>query len=236
MSDDQVSLPPAVTADEWQRALAELRVHEKALTRQGDAVAAMRRRLPMVAIDKPYRLQGADGPVDLLELFDGRSQLIVYHFMFGAEATEGCPGCSWVLDAMSHSAHLNARDISLVLVSRAPVEILHAYRKRMGWDKPWYSSGGTDFNDDMGVTVDGEEWHGLSVFVRDGDAIYRTYFTGDRGVEHLGSHWTFLDLTPFGRQEDWEDTPPGRPQRPAYEWTRRHDEYPESGLSPDRRP
>lgn len=127
---------------------------------------------------------------------------------------------------MSHPAHLNARDTSLAIVSRAPLDKLHRYRDRMGWSLPWYSSSGTDFNDDMGVTVDGEEWHGVSVFLRDHDDLHRTYFTGDRGVEHLGSHWTYLDLTPLGRQETWENSPPGWPQSEPYTWQRRHDDYP----------
>lgn len=224
------ALPRIASATQWREQLEALLVEEKALTRRHDALSAKRRRLPMVRIDTDYRLTGADGTatseVGLLDLFDGRRQLIVYHFMFGADWDEGCEGCSWVVDAMSHSAHLNARDTSLVLVSQAPVEVLHRYRDRMGWDKPWYSSAGSDFNNDMGVTVDGEEWHGLSVFLRDGDDVYRTYFTGDRGVEHLGSHWTYLDLTPFGRQESWEDSPSGRPQSDAYGWVRRHDDYP----------
>ncbi len=222
------ALPPVVSSQRWQQELDALRVEEKALTRRLDALAAKRRRLPMVRIEKGYTLQGAEGPVDLLDLFDGRRQLIVYHFMFGEDAEAGCPGCSWLVDAMSHPAHLNVRDVSLAIVSRAIVGKLHAYRTRMGWSLPWFSSSGTDFNDDMGVTVDGEEWHGLSVFLRQGSEIYRTYFTGDRGVEHLGSHWTYLDLTPFGRQEAWEDSPEGWPQSPTYSWESRHDEY-ESG-------
>jgi predicted dithiol-disulfide oxidoreductase (DUF899 family) len=113
----------------------------------------------------------------------------------------------------------------LVLVSRAPVEQIEPYRKRMGWDIPWFSSAGNDFNVDFGVTTDEGETFGLSVFVRDGDRVFRSYFTDGRGVEALGSVWTFLDLTALGRQEDWEDTPEGRPQGPRYEWWRRHDEY-----------
>ncbi|MGI9598330.1 MAG: DUF899 domain-containing protein [Acidimicrobiales bacterium] len=232
MSDDRGPLPEVVSAARWRSRLDDLLAEEKALTRRHDALNAKRRRLPMVEIEKDYRLTGAGDrgsetyQTGLLDLFDGRRQLIVYHFMFGADAEEGCPGCSWVVDAMSHSAHLNARDTSLVLVSRAPVDVLHRYRSRMGWDKPWYSSAGTDFNVDMGVTVDGEEWHGVSVFLRDEQHVYRTYFTGDRGVEHLGSHWTYLDLTPFGRQEHWEDSPPGWPRTESYDWVRRHDDYP----------
>lgn len=219
-------LPEVVEKAEWQTALAEVTAAEKALTRQGDAVSAMRRRLPMVAVAADYEFGGQDGARTLLELFDGRQQLIVYHFMFGPDWDEGCSGCSWVVDAMSHPAHLEARDTSIVAVSRAPLATLMAYRDRMGWsDLSWYSSLGSTFNEEMGVTIDGEEDHGASVFLRNGDEIYRTYFTGDRGVEHLGSHWTYLDLTPFGRQETWEDSPPGRPRSETYSQQQRHDEY-----------
>jgi predicted dithiol-disulfide oxidoreductase (DUF899 family) len=225
MTEPRQALPRIVSAEDWQRALDALVVEEKAVTKRIDALSAARRRLPMVKIDKKYRLLGSDGDTNLLDLFDGRRQLIVYHFMFAADATEGCPGCSWLVDAMTHPAHLHARNTSLVLMSRATLDKLHGYRDRMGWSLPWYSSSDSDFNTDMGVTVDGEEWHGVSVFLRDGTDVYRTYFTGDRGVEHLGSHWTYLDLTPFGRQETWEDSPPGWPQTETYTWQRRHDDY-----------
>lgn len=225
MEDIDPGLPQVVSAEEWRRALDEQIAREKAHTRLGDELSARRRRLPMVRIEADYRFDGPGGEVTLLDLFAGRPQLIVYHFMFGPDADEGCPGCSWVADAMTHPAHLHARDTSMVAVSRAPLPKLAAYRERMGWSLDWYSSFGSAFNVDMGVTVDGEEWHGVSVFLRDGDAIHRTYFTGDRGVEHLGSHWTYLDLTPFGRQETWEDSPEGRPQTEPYGWQRRHDDY-----------
>ena len=218
-------MPAVVSADEWKRQLLEFREQEKAITRQIDALNAQRRRLPMTAVTSNYVFEGADGQHTLLDLFDDRKQLIIYHFMCGPDWDEGCVGCSWVTDAMSHPAHLHARDTSFALVSRSEVSKLHAYRDRMGWDLPWYSSLGTSFNEDMGATVDGEENHGASAFLRDGDTIYRTYMTEDRGVEHLGSHWTYLDLTAYGRQEVWEDSPAGWPQDPAYEWHRRHDEY-----------
>jgi len=202
-------MPNVVSAEEWHRQSVAFREEEKQLTRQLDALNAKRRRLPMTRVRANYTFAGLDGTRPLLDLFDGRSQLIVYHFMFGPDWTEGCNGCSWVVDAMSHPAHLHARDISLVLSSRSSLENLLTYRDRMGWDLPWCSSLGTSFNDDMGATIDGDENHGASVFLRDGDDVYRTYFTEDRGVEHLGSHWTYLDLTPYGRQELWEDSPPG---------------------------
>jgi predicted dithiol-disulfide oxidoreductase (DUF899 family) len=134
----------------------------------------------------------------------------------------GCEGCTMFVDQIGHLAHLHARDTSFALVSRAPVANLEAYRARMGWDVPWFSSEGTSFNEDLGVGGG----FALSVLVRDGDEIFRTYVTSGRGVEALGSVWTFLDLTPLGRQETWEDTPPGRPQGDPYTWWRRHDEYP----------
>jgi predicted dithiol-disulfide oxidoreductase (DUF899 family) len=224
-----VNLPQVVSQDEWQAARDRLLVKEKQATRARDALAAERRRLPMVRIEKDYVFEGPEGNASLLDLFDGRRQLILYHFMFAPGVhgwpSAGCDGCSMVVDNIGHLAHLHARDTSLVLVSRAPLASIEAYRKRMGWTVPWYSSDSNDFNVDFGVTTDEDEIFGLSVFLRDGDSVFRTYFTSGRGVEALGSNWTFLDLTPFGRQEDWEDSPEGRPQSPRYEWWRRHDEY-----------
>jgi len=218
-------VPSVVTAAEWQAKLDALLVKEKELTRLHDALNAERRRLPMVRVEGDYVFEGEDGSTRLLDLFDGRRQLIVYHFMFAPDAGEGCPGCSWVVDAMSHPAHLHARDTSMVLVSRAPLDELTRYKARMGWQLPWYSAFESDFNYHMGATTDEGEEHGLSVFLRDEDTIYRTYYSGQRGVEHLGSHWTYLDLTPFGRQEAWEDSPEGWPQTEPYAWIRRHDDY-----------
>jgi predicted dithiol-disulfide oxidoreductase (DUF899 family) len=225
MSKNTQALPEIVSPQQWQAALADLLVKEKELTRARDALNAERRRLPMMKIAKEYVFTGEDGEKNLHELFEGRRQLIVYHFMFAPDWDAGCSGCSWVIDAMSHPAHLHARDTSLVLVSRAPLQKLQGYKTRMGWDLPWYSSYGSDFNVDMGATTDNGEKHGVSVFLRNGDAIYRTYYTGARGPEYLGSPWSYLDLTPFGRQENWEDSPPGWPQTEPYTWLRRHDEY-----------
>ena len=228
-------LPEVVSAEEWHAALEGLRAKEKQATRARDALAAERRRLPRVLIEKDYVLHGPSGEASLADLFDGRRQLLLYHFMFGPNQTEGCDGCSMVVDGVAHLAHLHARDTSFVLVSRAPLERLEAYRRRMGWEVPWYSSADSDFNVDFGVSPnqpqpdtyqDGEHF-GLSAFLRDGNDIYRTYFTEARGVEALGSVWTLLDVTPFGRQETWEDSPEGYPQTPPYEWWRRHDEYEE---------
>jgi predicted dithiol-disulfide oxidoreductase (DUF899 family) len=131
--------------------------------------------------------------------------------------------------SVGHLAHLHARDTSFALVSIAPISSIERYRSRMGWTIPWFSSAGTEFNRDFGVTTDEGEMFGLSVFLRDGDDVYRTYFTSGRGVEALGSVWTFLDLTPLGRQETWEESPDGWPQSAPYVWWRRHDEYEDQG-------
>jgi predicted dithiol-disulfide oxidoreductase (DUF899 family) len=229
-----VDLPPVASQGEWQAARDELLAKEKEATRARDALAAERRRLPRVLIDKPYVFEGPNGKASLLDLFEGRRQLLLYHFMFGPNQDQGCDGCSMFVDNLGHPAHLNTRDTTLALVSRAPLEKIERYRKRMGWDRPWYSSFDSDFNVDFGVSPetpqpdkyqDGETF-GLSVFIRDDeDKIYRTYFTRLRGVEAVGTNWTLLDLTPLGRQEDWEDSPEGYPQTPRYDWWRRHDEY-----------
>ena len=223
------ALPKIVSQAEWQAAHEGLLAKEKAATRSRDALAAERRRQPMVRIEKDYVFEGSDGKASLLDLFEGRRQLILYHFMFAPGVRgwpdAGCDGCSFFVDQIGHLSHLHARDTSFVLVSRAPIANIERYRKRMGWTVPWFSSAGSDFNTDFGVSSDAGETFGLSVFLRDGDNVYRTYFTSGRGVEALGSTWTFLDLTPFGRQEIWEDSPEGWPQTPPYEWWRRHDEY-----------
>jgi len=225
--------PQIVDRKEWEAALERLRAKEKELTRAHDALAAERRRLPWLRIEKDYFFEGRGGTARLVDLFDGRRQLLLYHFMFGPNQTQGCQGCSMVVDQVGHLAHLHARDTSYVLVSRAPIAVLEAYRGRMGWNIPWYSSFGTSFNPDFGrgpetpqpdQHQDGEMF-GLSAFLREGDTIYRTYFTTRRGVEALGSVWTLLDLTALGRQEEWEDAPEGTPQSPPYEWWRRHDDY-----------
>ncbi|WP_339489670.1 DUF899 domain-containing protein [Pseudomonas sp. EL_65y_Pfl2_R95] len=227
MSSPKQPLPLAVSLDEWQAALDNLLTKEKALTRARDALSAERRKLPMVKVESHYSFEGVTGAASLLDLFAGRRQLIVYHFMFAPDWDAGCSGCSWVADAMTHPAHLHARDTSLVMVSRAPLEKLNQYRERMGWGDaiPWYSSYDSAFNYDFDATTEAGEKHGVSVFLRDGDSIYRTYYTGARGVEYLGTLWSYLDLTPFGRQETWEKSPPGWLQTAPYAWNRRHDEY-----------
>jgi predicted dithiol-disulfide oxidoreductase (DUF899 family) len=228
-----LNLPPVVSPAEWQAAHEALLAKEKEATRTRDALAAERRRQPMVRIEKDYAFEGPDGTARLLDLFEGRRQLIVYHFMFGPTQDVGCDGCSMVVDQIGHLAHFHARDTSFALISRAPIAKIEPYKQRMGWTTPWYSSFDSDFNVDFGVSPDTPrpteyqdgETFGLSVFLRDGDQVFRTYFTSKRGVEALGSVWTFLDLTPLGRQETWEDSPEGRPQTAPYDWWRRHDEY-----------
>jgi predicted dithiol-disulfide oxidoreductase (DUF899 family) len=231
-----MNLPPVVSAGEWQAALDAVRAKEKEATHAHDALAAERRRLPRVHIEKDYVFDAASGKAKLLDLFEGRRQLLLYHFMFGPNQDVGCDGCSMFVDQIGHPAHLHARDTSFALVSRAPIDKIEAYRKRMGWTIPWYSSFESDFNVDFGVGPetpqkgvyqDGESF-GLSVFIRDGADVFRTYFTTHRGVEALGSVWSFLDLTPLGRQEEWEDSPGGYPQTKPYGWWRRHDEYGDS--------
>jgi predicted dithiol-disulfide oxidoreductase (DUF899 family) len=222
-----------VSQAEWEAARDELLAKEKEATRASDALAAERRRLPMVRIEKDYVFDGPGGKASLLDLFEGRRQLILYHFMFGPNQDAGCDGCSMFADHIGDLAHLHARDTSLVLVSRAPLAKIEPYKARMGWTVSWYSSFGSDFNVDFDVSPpepqpeqyqDGEAF-GLSVFLRDGDDVYRTYFTNGRGLEATENLWTFLDFTPLGRQETWEDSPDGYPQTPPYTWWRRHDEY-----------
>ena len=218
------ALPQIVSPEEWLKAREELLGKEKDLTRALDALAAERRRLPMVRIEKNYVFDGRRGKASLVDLFDGRRQLIVYHFMF-APGSNPCTGCSSFADNIGHLAHLRARDTSLVLVSRAPRAEIQPYQQRMGWTVPWFSSYGSDFNHDFGVTTEDGESFGLSVFLRDGETVYRTYFTTARGADRLRIDFNLLDLTPLGRQEEWEDSPVGWPQTPPYVWWRRHDEY-----------
>jgi len=165
---------------------AQCAAHQgKEATRARDTLNAERRRLPMVRIEKDYVFEGPSGKANLLDLFDGRRQLIIYHFMFDPEWDEGCPGCSFFVDNICHLAHLHARDTSLVLVSRAPLAKIKPFKKRMGWTVPWFSSFRSKFNYDFGVTTDEGETFGLSVFLRDGDRVFHTYFTDGRGVEAL---------------------------------------------------
>ena len=222
-------LPDVVSHAEWQTARDRLLLKEKAHTRAGDALAAERRRLPVVEITKRYLFDAENGKVDLRDLFEGRRQLVLYHFMFapgvGGWPTAGCEGCSWYADNVGNLSHLHARETSFCMVSRAPIARIGAYKKRMGWSMPWFSSHETDFNTDFAISTAAGEGSGTSVFLREGDRVFRSYFTTGRGDEKLGGFWAFLDLTPLGRQETWEDSPAGWPQSDPHEWLHRHDEY-----------
>jgi predicted dithiol-disulfide oxidoreductase (DUF899 family) len=227
-NETSIKFPKIVDHTEWQNARDALLVKEKAATQARDALAAERRRLPMVKIDKKYTFTGPTGKMSLLDLFEGRRQLILYHFMFAPNVKGwpdvGCVGCSMVTDQFGHIAHFHACDTSFCLVSLAPLHNIEKFKKRMGWPYPWYSSEGSDFNKDFGLTTDRYEKYGLSVFIHDDKHLYRTYFTNGRGVEGLNI-WTYLDLTPLGRQEDWQDSPAGGPRTKPSAWWRRHNEY-----------
>ena len=219
-----MNLPPVVSPQEWEAAREELLLKEKELTHARDTLAAARRRMPRMAVEKKYAFEGPSGPAGLLDLFEGRRQLIVYRFFFEPGARgwpeRGCLGCSFVADQVADLAHLNARDTTLVFVSRAPQEDIVRWKARMGWEIPWYTLT-DDFDADFGV----DEWHGTNAFLRDGDQVFRTYFVNNRGDEAMGSTWSYLDITALGRQEEWEDSPEGYPQTPPYKWWNLHDEY-----------
>ena len=224
-----MNTPPIVSPQEWEAARQDLLVKEKELTRARDALAARRRRMPWTAVEKDYRFDGPDGRASLVDLFEGRRQLIVYRFFFEPGVAGwpegGCPGCSFLADQVAHLAHLNARDTTLVHASRAPQAEIQGLKERMGWEHiPWYTIT-DDFDKDFGV----DEWHGHNAFIREGDRIFRTYFIHSRGAEHMGTTWSYLDLTALGRQEEWEDSPEGYPQTPPYKWWNYHDAYEGAG-------
>ena len=225
--------PKIVSRDEWDAALAEMLVKEKQLTHQRDALAADRRRMPWLAVEKNYIFDGPRGKVSLLDLFEGRRQLIVYRAFFEPGVygwpEHACRGCSLGADQVSHLSHLNVRDTTLAYASRAPQSDIERLKARMEWKMPWYTI--TDeFDKDFGV----DEWHGTNAILRDGDTIYRTYFINTRGDEAMGSVWSYLDMTALGRQEIWEDSPAGYPQTKPYQWWNWHDQY-EAGAAPDQR-
>jgi predicted dithiol-disulfide oxidoreductase (DUF899 family) len=228
--------------EEWLAARIELLAAEKELTRRSDELARKRRELPWVSVEKEYVFETGEGTKTLTELFDGHSQLLVYHFMFGPSVEgwpeAGCPGCSYTADSLDRAVvHLPHRDVTFVAVSRAPVERIHAYRRRMGWSFPWVSYGDSDFNLDFAVfTEEGRrtgkgfnfgtakyadvdmretELHGLSAFALEDGVVYHTYSTYDRGTDVLNATWQLLDRTPKGRGETFEG------------WPLRHDEYPD---------
>lgn len=234
-----MSLPRIASRDEWRAARIELLAQEKELTRQHDALSAERRRLPMVEIEKDYALAGPGGAVHLADLFEGRAQLIIYHFMFDPEWEQGCSSCTAGTNELSAGFldHLHTRDTTFAMVSRAPLAKLAEWKARQGWDLPWYSSYGTDFNYDFGVTLDESrgsaeynfrtkaefeargddffgsaqpfEMPGQSCFLQAGGRVFHTYSQYARGLECTGGSYYFLDLTALGRQEDWEE-PKGR--------------------------
>ena len=216
MTTQDLAHPPIATRDEWQAARKTLLAHEKEATKQRDRVSAERRRLPMVKLEKTYTFDGPEGKRTLFDLFDGHHQLIVYHFMFDPAWEKGCDGCTGLVNEMGDLSMLPARDTQFVLISRAPLAKLQAYKASKGWDQLWYSSFGSDFNYDFQVTTDTGETHGLSVFFRIDDDVFHTYSTYNRGTESLTDAYSLLDMTPYGRQEDWEDSPAGWPQRPTY--------------------
>jgi predicted dithiol-disulfide oxidoreductase (DUF899 family) len=219
-----------VTPQEWNAARSELLVEEKKLTRARDALAAKRRRMPWMAVEKDYRFDGPDGPMSFIDLFAGRRQLIVYRFFYepGVHGwpERGCVGCSMMADQDAHPAHINARDITLAYASRAPQENIQRLKAQMGWKVPWYT-----ITDSWDADFDVDEWHGTNVFIREGDKVYRTYFVDGRGDEALGSTFSYLDVSALGRQEDWEDSPEGYAQSGAGEWWQRHHEYASGGGS-----
>jgi predicted dithiol-disulfide oxidoreductase (DUF899 family) len=219
-----MNLQPVVSAQEWEAARADLMVKEKEVTRAKDALAAERRRMPRLAVEKDYVFNGTDGEKTLLDLFEGRKQLVIYRFFYepGVKGwpERGCPGCSFGADQVADLAHLNSRDTTFANVSRAPIERIDQMKKEMGWEIPWYSIT-DDFDVDHGV----DEWHGTNAFIQEDGKVFRTHFIDARGDEAMGSTWAYLDLTALGRQEEWEDSPEGYPQDPPYQWWRRHDEY-----------
>lgn len=243
MTTSTIAHPKIVSRAQWLAERKKLLAHEKELTKHRDHINAERRRLPMVKIEKDYLFDGANGKQSLKALFDGRRQLIIYHFMFDPEWDKGCPGCTGMVDALGDLSMLSDRDTTFALVSRAPLAKLDAYKAEKGWTIPWFSSFGSDFNYDFHVTLDENvapiehnylnkaelekrskdepyfmkgEQHGLSVFFRlDGD-VFHTYSAYARGTESLTDSYRLLDTTPYGRQEDFEDSPPGWPQKPTY--------------------
>jgi predicted dithiol-disulfide oxidoreductase (DUF899 family) len=213
-------MPRTVSLDEWRTARDELLVKEQEAARVRNEVNAERRRLPMAAVGEDYVFEGPEGKASLGDLFDGRRQLIVYHFMWLFRTNEGCPHCSFAADNVGHLAHLHARDTSFALGSRAPVDAIEAFRRRMGWTLPRFSSAGSRFNEDFGATVDGRDLPGLSVFLREVGDVFLTYSAGpaygpgaDVGMEPVLGTFNYLDLTPLGRQEE------------GMGWLRHHDRY-----------
>jgi predicted dithiol-disulfide oxidoreductase (DUF899 family) len=224
MATSMIENPKIVSQEEWLAAREALLTQEKLLTRHRDALAAQRRRMPWMDIEKQYEFEGPNGKVSLLDLFEGRRQLIVYRAFFEPGVfgwpDHACRGCSLGADQVSHLSHLNARDTTLAYASRAPQPDIECLKARMEWEMPWYTIIDS-FDIDFGV----DQWHGHNAFIREGDKIFRTYFINNRGDEAMGSLWSYLDMTALGRQENWEDSPAGYPQTEPYKWWNWHDEY-----------
>jgi predicted dithiol-disulfide oxidoreductase (DUF899 family) len=219
-----MSAPPVVSAKEWKAAHAKMLVKEKAFGKSRDALAAERRRMPWVRVEKDYQFEGPEGKTNLLGLFKGRRQLIVYRAFFEPGVfgwpEHACRGCSLGADQVSNLAHLNARDTTLVFASRGGQTDIERLKAQMGWKMPWYT-----LTDSFDIDFDVDQWHGHNVFIRDGEQVFRTYFINSRGDEAMGTTWSYLDATPLGRQETWEDSPEGYPQAAPYQWWRWNDEY-----------
>ncbi len=216
--------PEIVTEREWEEARQRLLVQEKDVTRAHDALAAQRRRMPWLEVRKAYAFDGPGGKASLADLFEGRRQLIIYRAFFEPGVAgwpdHACYGCSMMADQVADIVHLNARDITFAYASRGSRADIARLKKRMGWTMPWYTI--TDeWDADFGV----DEYHGTNAFYRDGGRVFRTYFLNNRGDEALGSTWSYLDLSPLGRQETWEDSPDGYPQSAPYDWWNWHDNY-----------
>jgi predicted dithiol-disulfide oxidoreductase (DUF899 family) len=205
-------LPPSVDRATFQAELDRLRAREKAHSRQGDAIAAARRRLPMVEVDANLALTGPHGPVTLLDAFEGRRQLVAYYFMWypGRPAPEQCEGCTWCTTQVTELSYLHSRDITYAVLCQGPYDESVRYRDFMGWEMPWYSAQAS--LDSLLVGRQSGVMHLVS-YVRDGDRVFETYWTNYRGVEAMDNNYALIDLTVYGRQEPWEDSPPGWPQQ-----------------------
>src|SRR4029079_14130988 len=228
---NQINHPKIALLQEWEGARQKLLVKEKELFRARDALAAERRRMPWMAVDKEYSFDGPRVGVSLDDVFDGRRQLVLYRAFYGPEVTtyapggsypdRACVGCSMVADQVADPAHLNARDTTLAFASRAPQENIQRLKERHGWQHiPWYT-----ITDDFDKDFDVGDWHGTNAFIRDDGRIFRTYFIDARGDEQMGGTWNYLDITALGRQEEGEDSPEGYPQTPPYQWWNYHDAY-----------
>lgn len=213
---ESIPHPPITARAEWEAARAELLRAEKSLTRERDRINALRRRLPMVHMTKDYVFDGPDGAMSFAEVFAGKRQLIMYHFMFGPDWEAGCPVCTAYINELGDLSSLATRDARFVVVARAPYAKIAAHKAAFDIKHPMYSSFRSTFNFDMGMSSDTGEGQGMSVFFRLDDQVYHTYTTQQRGVEGLTGVDAFLDITPYGRQQDFEDSPAGWPQRPTY--------------------